>query len=377
MIRPAAVVAPIDDTLRGVVVGFRVVATLWLGALAATTLADDPGANRAVVAATCLLATLWTLVTVTPIIRRGRLGSAAWVAADGVVALFVSISPYIAGSRDLFFGGYPLSWLLLVAYAAGLWPVLAASVALAAGQVIGSLGRAGHTMTNTVGDIAVFVVSALVFGWAIGLLRRNDHLRTEALQALEDERQQRVRADDRAEIAAHLHDAVLQTLALIQQNAGDPRRVTALAHGQERDLRRWIDRIASPFVNSFRAALRSTAAEVEDAFQIEIDTVVVGDCEVDEGLEALLQAARESLVNAARHSGDTRASLYAEVSPTEIVVTVRDRGRGFDPTAVSPERRGLAHSVAGRMERHGGRAFVTSEPGRGTEIELRMGSHHD
>ncbi|MFH1104469.1 MAG: ATP-binding protein [Actinomycetota bacterium] len=374
---PGPVISLIDQTLNRVVVAFRLVSVVWMGALVSTTLVDDPGARRPVVVGTFALAAAWSALTVTPPVRRRWLTTPTWVVADGLVTVWISISPFVAGSRDLFFGGYPLSWLLLVAYAGGLWPAITASVVLAAGQVIGSIGREGHTITNTAGDIAVFMVSALVFGWGIDVLRRNDRLRTDALRALEEERRELMLANDRAEIAAHLHDSVLQTLALVQQSAADPRRVTALARGQERELRQWIDQIASPHERSFRAALRQAAGEVEDTFLVKVETVVVGDCSTDERLEAVLHAAREALVNAAKHSGAESVSLYAEVEHDRVTVTVRDRGKGFDPASIFPENRGLADSIVGRMSRNGGTAEVDSSPGGGTEIVLRMGRAHD
>ena len=374
---PGPVISLIDQTLNRVVVAFRLVSVVWMGALVSTTLVDDPGARRPVVVGTFALAAAWSALTVTPPVRRRWLTTPTWVVADGLVTVWISISPFVAGSRDLFFGGYPLSWLLLVAYAGGLWPAMTASVVLAAGQVIGSIGREGHTITNTVGDIAVFMVSALVFGWGIDVLRRNDRLRTDALRALEEERRELMLANDRAEIAAHLHDSVLQTLALVQQSAADPRRVTALARGQERELRQWIDQIASPHERSFRAALRQAAGEVEDTFLVKVETVVVGDCSTDERLEAVLHAAREALVNAAKHSGAESVSLYAEVEHDRVTVTVRDRGKGFDPASIFPENRGLADSIVGRMSRNGGTAEVDSSPSGGTEIVLRMGRAHD
>ena len=374
---PGPVISLIDQTLNRVVVAFRLVSVVWMGALVSTTLVDDPGAGRPVVVGTLALAAAWSALMVTPPVRRRWLTTPTWVVADGLVTVWISISPFVAGSRDLFFGGYPLSWLLLVAYAGGLWPAMTASVVLAAGQVIGSIGREGHTITNTAGDIAVFMVSALVFGWGIDILRRNDRLRTDALGALEAERRELMLANDRAEIAAHLHDSVLQTLALVQQSAADPRRVTALARGQERELRQWIDQIASPHEHSFRAALRQAAGEVEDTFLLKVEAVVVGDCSTDEGLEAVLHAAREALVNAAKHSGAESVSLYAEVEHDRVTVTVRDRGKGFDPASIFPEHRGLADSIVGRMSRNGGTAEVHSSPGEGTEIVLRMGRAHE
>jgi len=192
----------------------------------------------------------------------------------------------------------------------------------------------------------------------------------------DQERAARRQAHDRAEIAAHLHDSVLQTLALLQQAPEDPRQVASLARRQERELRGYIDQIASAFSPSLRAALRHAAGEVEDLFMVRIDTVVVGDCAADTPLESLVQASREAMVNAAKHSGVDRVALFAEVTAGGVTVTVRDRGRGFDPAAPAAGR-GLAESVVGRMERCGGTAAVRSAPGEGTEIDLHLGRGHD
>ena len=367
--------APIDDTLRRVVVGFRLVAVAWMGALVGATLATDTGADQVVVSGTYALALAWTGVTVAHALHPRWFRHPAWVGLDGLVAVWVSVSPFVAGSRDLFFGAYPLSWLLLVAYAGGLWPALGGAAALAAGQIVGSLEEAGRTATQAAGDIGVFLVAALAFGWGTAALRRYDLARTEAVEALDVERAARVRVHDRAEIAAHLHDSVLQTLALIQRDPADPRRTASLARRQERELREYLDQIASPHSPSLRAALRRTAGEVEDLYMVRIEAVVVGDCVVDEPLEALVQAAREALVNAAKHSGMDAISLFAEVTPGGATVTVRDRGRGFDPGQPGAGR-GLAESIVGRMERCGGTAAIRSIPGEGTEIDLHLGRGH-
>jgi len=367
-------VPPIDDTLRWVVVGFRLLSIVWMGALVGATLADDPGAHRGVVAWTLALAAAWTGVTVAHALRPRWFRTAPWVVADGLVAVWVSVSPFLAGAQDLFFGGYPLSWVLMAAYAGGPWPALAGALVLAAGQVVGAFGEAGRTATQVAGDIGVFVVAALAAGWGVAALRRYDRARNQAVEALEAERAARRRAHDRAEIAAHLHDSVLQTLALIQQDPGDPRRVAGLARGQERELRQYIEQIASPFTHSLRAALRRTAGEVEDVHLVRVDIVVVGDCEMDDRLEALVQAAREALVNAARYSGTDTISLFGEVGEAGVSITVRDRGSGFDPNRVGAGR-GIAESIVGRMERHGGTAEVHSRPGEGTEIDLHLVRH--
>ena len=364
-------VPPIDDTLRWVVVAFRVLALAWMGALVGATLLDDPGADRAVVAWTLALAIAWTGVTVAHAIRPRWFRTIPWMAADGLVALWVSISPFVAGSQDLFFGGYPISSLLVLAYAGGPWPALGAAVLMAAGQVVGAFGEVGRTSTQVAGDIGVFVATALAGGWGFSVLRRYDQARSRAEAELEEERAARRQAHDRAEIAAHLHDSVLQTLALIQQDPADSRRVAALARGQERELRQYLDQIASPYAQSLRAALRRTAGEVEDLHQIRVDMVMVGDCEIDDRLEALLRATREALVNSARYSGTEIVSVFCEVGDGDIAVTVRDRGRGFDPDRLGGGR-GIAESIVGRMQRHGGTAAVRSRPGEGTEVDLHL-----
>lgn len=364
--------APIDNTLRWVVAGFRLFAIVWMGALVGATLATDPGADQVVVGGTYALALAWTGITVVHALHPRWFHHPVWVVLDGAVAVWVSVSPFVAGSQDLFFGGYPLSGLLVVAYAGGLGSALVGAAALITGQIVGWLSVGARTATQMAGDIGGFTVAALAFGWGITALRRYDRARTQALEALEEERAARRQAHDRAEIAAHLHDSVLQTLALLQQAPGNPRRVASLARRQERELRGYIDQIASPFSPSLRAALRHAAGEVEDLFMVRIDAVVVGDCAVDDPLEAVVQASREALVNAAKHSGVDRVSLFAEVTAGGVTVTVRDRGRGFDPGAPGAGR-GLAESIVGRMERCGGTAGIHSVPGEGTEIELHLG----
>jgi signal transduction histidine kinase/phage shock protein PspC (stress-responsive transcriptional regulator) len=189
---------------------------------------------------------------------------------------------------------------------------------------------------------------------------------------LTEERRERIRSQERADLAAHLHDSVLQTLALIQRHADEPREVARLARGQERELRTWLYRPEDRQQSKFAAALEAVAGEVEDAYVVQVESVVVGDAEVDEHLAALVQATREALVNAAKHAGVGTISLYAEIEPEEVTVFVRDRGSGFDPEQVRDDRHGVRGSIVGRMERHGGTAAVRSRPGAGTEVELTM-----
>jgi signal transduction histidine kinase len=187
------------------------------------------------------------------------------------------------------------------------------------------------------------------------------------------ERQDRIRSQEKAEVAAHIHDSVLQTLALIQRNATDARKVSTLARSQERELRAWL--FGTPELEageSLAAALERVTNEIEYLYDVAVETVEVGDCPVNERLIALVQSTREALANAARHSGAPSVSAYLEVEPEQVTVFVRDRGRGFDPDEVSRYRRGIADSIVGRMDRHGGKAVIRSEVGEGTEVELVM-----
>jgi signal transduction histidine kinase/phage shock protein PspC (stress-responsive transcriptional regulator) len=189
---------------------------------------------------------------------------------------------------------------------------------------------------------------------------------------LRAERRERIRSQERAEVAAHVHDSVLQTLALIQKAADDPREVTRLARGQERELRGWLYRPAGDPQLTFAAALEQAAAEVEESHRTPVEVVVVGDCPAETRLGALVAAAREAMVNAAKHSGADQVRVYAEVEEDRVTVYVRDRGVGFDPAAVEPDRFGLAESVVGRMQRNDGTVEVRSTPGEGTEVKLEV-----
>jgi signal transduction histidine kinase len=191
------------------------------------------------------------------------------------------------------------------------------------------------------------------------------------------ERQARVRAEERADIAARIHDSVLQTLALIQRRADQPQQVIQLARAQERELRSWLFGGRPPGVLDGQAAtvaggIQIIQREVEAQHEIPVEVVTVGDCELDDDLSTMLAAAREATVNAAKWSEAPVVSLFAEVEPAQVSVFVRDRGRGFDPDAVPADRKGLAESIRARMARHGGTANVRSAAGAGTEVSLRM-----
>jgi signal transduction histidine kinase len=189
--------------------------------------------------------------------------------------------------------------------------------------------------------------------------------------ALNQARADKVRADARADMAAHLHDSVLQTLALIQRQADDPKAVQQLARRQERELRTWLYG-EEPQTETLKVALTEAAAEVEDEWAVPVEVVMVGDCDTSEPLQALIRATREAMVNAAKHSGADKVDVYAEVDEERIEIFVRDRGSGFDVAQVADDRMGVKGSIINRMARHGGTATVRSEPGDGTEVRLEI-----
>ena len=189
---------------------------------------------------------------------------------------------------------------------------------------------------------------------------------------LSTERRERIRQEERAEMAAHLHDSVLQTLALIQRS-DDPARMSILARHQETELRDWLYG-NSPVEGGdlLSTALKDAARKVEADHQVPVDVVVVGDHVLNESTRALLGAANEAMVNAAKHSGTERISLYFEAEDGSLAIYVTDRGAGFEQTGIAVDRRGISESIKARVERAGGEAHIDSEPGEGTEVMLRM-----
>ena len=185
------------------------------------------------------------------------------------------------------------------------------------------------------------------------------------------ERAERVRSQERADMAAHLHDSVLQTLALIQKNSGDAAMVARLARSQERDLRAWLFEPVGTDV-TVSGELRAIAAIVEDTYAVVVDVVAVGDVDMSEALKPITDAAREAVCNAAKHAGVPRIDVYAEVSADAVDVFVRDRGAGFDPSTIAEDRQGVRGSIIDRMARHGGSGEVRSAPGDGTEVRLHL-----
>ena len=240
----------------------------------------------------------------------------------------------------------------------GIGVTLVVTAAVVFLQVSGALAAAGD-----VALVAVVVAIALVVIFALFFVR--------LLTSLSAERAERIRSQERAEVAAHLHDSVLQTLALVQKRASDPREVAALARRQERELRTWLT--GGPARGSGErwlvAALEAAAEEIDEAHGVAVEVVAVGDAPLDRDAEALVAAAREAMLNAAKFGGGSAVAVYAEATEERLDVFVRDRGPGFELADVPGDRRGVRDSIIGRMERHGGRAAINASPD-GTEVEL-------
>ena len=233
--------------------------------------------------------------------------------------------------------GFGTSWLLASQFGGeGLQTVVAAAVALLAG------------------------VAVVMAPW---LLRLWSRVRTAD--------RERLRAEARADMAAHLHDSVLQTLALIQRQADDPVLVASLARRQERELRTWLYGEETR-AQTLKGALGQMRIDVEERFPIAVEVICVSDMDLDEASTALVQATGEAVTNAAKHSGASRIDVFAEVEPERVEVFVRDRGCGFDEATIRPDRRGVKESIRARMERYGGTARIRTAPGEGTEVRLEL-----
>jgi len=308
------------------------------------------------------------------LLAAGVLPGSPYAWSVGVVVIGAALLWKRAGSAHRTWPatwGSQLPWLAPVLGRSGWqrWVRLAAGAALVLTGTVGFLVASGEL--SAARDGAVFGVVLL-----IGVAIVAAPWFAQIVSDLNLERAERIRSQERAEIAAIVHDQVLHTLALIQRKSDDPREVTRLARGQERTLRRWLYAPAGSPTERVRAALETAAAEVEDTYGISVDAVVVGDCGVDERLLALVGATREALVNAAKHAGVPTVSLYAEVEPGMLSVFVRDRGAGFDlangMAGANGDRQGVRGSILGRMERHGGKAEIRTTPGEGTEVRLSM-----
>ena len=359
-----------------------------------------------------LYALLWLVIPAGEAQRRRRLptGRGAIEVAAGTGLLLMSV---LLGFRELgIWFSDAIVWPLVLIASGGalIWrgsataapaPTAPATAPLVRGETAEATGapevrRAAAAMSRTGVGIALVIAAGFVFLQATGALSaaRDVILAVIAVvvvlgaifapwivrlfRSLTEERAQRIRSQERAEMAAHLHDSVLQTLALVQRRSTDPQEVAALARRQERELRAWLAERPAPGKSaSLAPALEAAAAEVEERHGVPVEVVVVGERELDANLEALVAAAREAMTNAAKFGAGSPVDVYAESNSDAVHVYVRDRGPGFDPAALPPDRHGVRESIVGRMERHGGRARIVSDPATGTEVELELPARSD
>jgi len=368
-------IASIDKTLRWIVLMFRLMGWIWCVALVIVTINRYPAVDQGILVATGVIATVFTGVTVLAIRRRPSILASPWfVVTDGLVVLFLIASAWMAGASDFVSGGYPASWVFVVAYATTLRVTMAATLGLTAYYaVMHVLLDVASLEVRTIGSIQ-FVVYGLLAGWTFDTLRFRENLRIEAERKLAIEQQEAVRHEERANLARRLHDSVLQTLHVIKTNADDPSEVRYLARRQERELRRTIDEFESRYEHSFRVDLLRVRNDVEDLFRVEIEAVIRDDAELNPALAAIVSAAHEAMANAAKHSGAEKLHLYSEIANGSAVVNIHDRGRGFGAHA-STDRQSLTDSMMGRVVAVGGKVVIESVAGRGMDVSLTVPHH--
>ncbi len=358
--------------LGGFGVAAYVVAWLLVPAMDEPTTIGSRALNdkQGVALAAGLGALLVAVLVVVSFAGAGWIGSLAWplvISVAGIVVLIRNASPAEQATlRSLVepllgFTGDTTRGMTVMR-------VSIALVLLAGGLALLLVGHAQAALLLPLAGVTLVVAAILVVlgPWWLGITRD-----------LVPERQARARAEERADMAARVHDSVLQTLALIQRHADDPQQVIQFARAQERELRSWLFDGRPPGslgdeTTTLAGGIRLIQSEVEAQHRVSVETVIVGDCALDNGLIALLGAAREATVNAAKWSGAAAVSVFCEVEPAGVTLFVRDRGRGFDPATVPADRKGLAGSIRGRVTRHGGTAAIRSVPGEGTEIGLTM-----
>jgi signal transduction histidine kinase len=315
------------------------------------------------------LAVVWTLLTWLVAKTQPRFMGGWWFfALDTVAMLAVGAASVASGAEELFHGGLPLSLVFTGALLGGLPGSLIAAVLLGIEQflvhVIADLGA-----VRAAGSVIFFVVGAIV-GWTFDKLRDYDLARQAAQEELAREQAAVVLHEERAALADRLHDSVLQTLHAIRMGADDPSQSRYLARRQERELRRNIEEWRSAYRESFRASLLAVRDEVEDTHRVEIEAVIRDDAPINPSLAAAIEAAREAMANAAKHSGSRNISLYSEFGNGEAHIHVRDSGSGF---ASDSQKNQVRERLARRLESVGGLIEIDTASQSGTEIKITVG----
>ena len=299
--------------------------------------------------------------------RPDRLVSTSTLAVDiglGSAALIATANT--GAGVPTYSGGLPLI-VVAVASIRDRRHAWVAAIVMATVTLLVRPGGAGEA----VGSIVLYAAGAAIFTWIVRVLRASDRRRRDADDLRRSAEAAAARAEERVEISRHLHDSVLQTLALIQRRADSAPEVTVLARQQERELREWLFG-ASVVEGSFASSLSTVASEVEVRYSVPVEVVMSGDEELTESGLALVAAAGEAITNAAAHSGAEVVSVFGEVTADSLRIYVRDRGRGFDPEQLPEDRLGVRESIIGRVQGRKGEATVRSEPGWGTEWRLEV-----
>lgn len=359
----------LEGTLRRMVVVFRFLGWIWMSLLVVVTLVSNPPPRLWIVYGALALASVWTLLTW--YMARGqprRFESSGWFALDTIVMLAIGAASIAAGAEELFHGGMPLSYVFVGALWGGLPGSLVAAVLLAIEQfavhVIAELNA-----VRAAGSIIFFIVAAIV-GWTFDRLRDYDVARQKAEEELAVEREAVAAHEARVSLVNKLHDSVLQTFHAIKMGADDPAQSRYLARRQERELRRNIEEWRSEYPHSFRAALLAVRDDVEDIHRVEIEAVIRDDAELTRELEVGIEAAREALTNAVKHSRAGRISLFSEVLEGRAHIHVRDNGQGLDGYSLTR----VSTRLNQRVESVGGLVEVDSAAPDGTEVKITVAS---
>jgi signal transduction histidine kinase len=364
----------LESTLLWITTGYRLFSAVWLSILGVVVVAGESTEveRPAIVTVTVVGVVGWAVLATGARIRTPSLArSWGFVAVDLAIGAWTVVAGTVAGTIQ-FAGGYPLAGAFAAIYAFSTTGGIIGAVVLTAAGLVPLLGQ-GQGLSQEVANAIAFLFSVGAATGVAATLRTSDRRRVEAEAALATERAERARAEEHAEVATHLHDSVLQTLALIQRNPAATSDIKGLARHQERELRRWLfpeQARSTKSAGGFREALLAACAEAEDVGSTKVEAVVVGDTGAP--TEAIVNAATEAIRNALAHSGAELISVYGEAGEDEVLIFVKDRGSGFDPAAVDPSRHGVRESIVGRMDRSGGSAEIISSPGTGTEIRLRL-----
>ena len=361
----------LEATLRRMVVVFRFLGWIWMLLLVIVTLSQDELPPRlSIVYGAVALATVWVFLTWYMSRKRPTaMSGTGWFLLDSVAMLAIGAASVASGATELFHGGLPLSYVFVGALWGGLAGSLIAALFLAVEQfavhIIADLGA-----VRAAGSIIFFIVASIV-GWTFDRLRDYDIARQKVEGELAVQQSAIAVHETRLQLVDRLHDSVLQTFHAIRMGADDPAQSRYLARRQERELRRNIDEWQSEFDRSFRAALLAVRDDIEDVHRVEIEAVIRDDASLSSSLEAGIEAAREALINAVKHSAAEKISLFSELRVGQADIHIRDNGNGFTSDS---DRLQVQRRLTQRVEAIGGIVKVDSEDGGGTDIRITIGT---